>query len=143
MHCHHLMKIKFTTSKCCLSRSCYQFCKPYLVVREDNIGPLLLKCQTIRIQTYKSTATIVDPQEVVHNPVAFLNSLNPSQLPCHAMRLKIGAPATLLRSMEPPRHCNGILLAVKKLMSHFIEATIITRYGMGEDVYIPRIPVTP
>ena len=47
-----------------------------------------------------------------------------------------------LRNMYPPRLCNGTRLAVKKLMPHVIEATILTGCGQG-DVFIPCIPVIP
>ena len=43
----------------------------------------------------------------------------------------------LLRNMDPPQLCNGTRLAVKRLMSHIIEATFFTSCGQGEDVFIP------
>ena len=49
----------------------------------------------------------------------------------------------LLRNLDPPRLCNGTRLAVKQLLPHVIEATIMTGVGKGEDVFIPKIPIIP
>lgn len=48
-----------------------------------------------------------------------------------------------IRSLDPPKLCNGTRLCVKKLMPNVIEATIITGKSKGEDVLIPRIPMIP
>lgn len=91
------------------------------------------------LQTYRSIDTVADTKEVVHYPADFLNS----GLLLHALPLKIGAPVMLLRNLEVPRLCNGTHLVVNKLLPHVIEATILTGYGMGEDVFIQTIPLTP
>jgi ATP-dependent DNA helicase PIF1 len=49
----------------------------------------------------------------------------------------------MLRNIYQPRLCNGTRLAVKKLMSNVVEATIVTGQVKGEDVLIPRIPMIP
>lgn len=51
------------------------------------------------------------------------------------------SPIIVLRNINPPRLCNGTRLAVKKLMSNVIDATILNGKFQGEDVLIPRIPM--
>jgi ATP-dependent DNA helicase PIF1 len=48
-----------------------------------------------------------------------------------------------LRNINQPQLCNGTRLAVKKLMSNVVEATILTGPFKGEDVLISRIPMIP
>jgi ATP-dependent DNA helicase PIF1 len=67
----------------------------------------------------------------------------PSGMPPHYLRLKIGSSIMLLRNLDAPRLCNGTRLCVKTLMPHVIEATIMTGCAKGEDVFIPRIPLLP
>lgn len=48
----------------------------------------------------------------------------------------------LLRTREPLRFCNGPRLVVKKLLPHVIEATILAGCSMGQEIFIPGIPLT-
>lgn len=92
---------------------------------------------------YQSIDTVKDVDTAVHYPTEFLNSLEPSGMPPHNLRLKIGTSIMLLRNLDAPRLCNGTRLCVKTLMPHVIEATIMTGCAKGEDVFIPRIPLLP
>ena len=92
---------------------------------------------------YKSIDTVKDDDAAVQYPTEFLNSLEPSGMPTHNLRLKIGSSIMLLRNLDAPRLCNGTRLCVKTLMPHVIEATIMTGCAKGEDVFIPRIPLLP
>ncbi|GFV16612.1 ATP-dependent DNA helicase [Trichonephila clavipes] len=76
--------------------------------------------------TYKSIDTVENQDEVVNYPTEFLNSLDLSGMPPHVLTLKFGVPIILLRSINPPRLCNGTRLSVKKMMNNAIEATILT-----------------
>ncbi|XP_029652892.1 ATP-dependent DNA helicase PIF1-like [Octopus sinensis] len=92
---------------------------------------------------YKSVDTMVDANESLNFSTEFFNSLYPPSLQPHLLHLKVGSPVVLLRNLEPSRLCNGTHLVVKKLIKHVVEATILSGCGKGEDVSIPRIPLTP
>lgn len=49
----------------------------------------------------------------------------------------------LLCTLEPTKLCNGAHLVVKKLMSQVIRAIILSGCGKDNDVFIPRILLTP
>lgn len=95
------------------------------------------------IREYRSIDTVVEPNTAVHYPQEFLNSLNPSGLPFHVLKLKVGASIILLRNLHPPTLCNGTRLKIKAMRDNVIEATIVTGPASGETALIPRIPMIP
>ena len=117
-----------------------------LAPRNDSVNAINLQIQQElpgQVTSYKSIDTVVVDDHAVQYPTEFLNSLEPPGIPPHNLVLKIGSPIMLLRNLDAPRLCNGTRLCVKSLMPHVIEATILTGCAKGEDVFIPRIPLSP
>ena len=86
---------------------------------------------------YKSVDTISDEHAIVTYPTEFLNSLEPSGMPPHILKLKVDVPIMVLCNVDPPRLCNGTRCIVKKLMPNCIEVAIVTGPSKGEDVFLP------
>ncbi|CAK1580049.1 unnamed protein product [Parnassius mnemosyne] len=55
----------------------------------DEINDLILTKLPGDIVTYTSIDNVMDQEDAVHYPQEFLNSLNPSGLPPHSLKLKI------------------------------------------------------
>ncbi|VDK67682.1 unnamed protein product [Onchocerca ochengi] len=49
----------------------------------------------------------------------------------------------MLRNINQPKLCNGMRLAVKKLMSNVVKATVLTGPFKGENALIPCIDMIP
>ncbi|GFV94464.1 ATP-dependent DNA helicase [Trichonephila clavipes] len=64
-------------------------------------------------------------------------------MPPHIQHLKFCVPTIISQNINQPELCNGMRLAVQKLMSNIIEATILTGPFNDEDALIPRIPMIP
>ena len=64
-------------------------------------------------------------------------------MPPHTLNLKIGAPIMVLRSMDPPKICNGTRCIVTRLSPNVIEARVAVGPYTGTQVFIPRIPLCP
>jgi hypothetical protein len=62
---------------------------------------------------YLSIDTVTSTDDASYYPQEFLNSLSPSGFPPNKLKLKIGAPITLLRNLQPLNLCNGTRLQIK------------------------------
>ena len=86
----------------------------------------------------------VPEQDVLQAPIEFLNKLDPSGVPPHELRLKIGAPIMLIRNLDLKNgHCNGVRYIVLQITNHHICAK---KLGVPlshpqSDIYIPKIPI--
>lgn len=96
--------------------------------------------------TYYSADKIIteDPGDYNNYPIEYLNSQNPSGLPPHTLKLKIGCIVMLLRNLNPKLGlCNGTRLQIIDLKKNIIIAKIITNFMNGQIVHIPRINLIP
>ena len=75
-------------------------------------------------------------------PHEYIQSLTPSGMPPHALKLKPGTVVMCMRNMNPAAGlCNGTRLIVKRVINgRLLEATIA---GTDKVVFIPRIKLQP
>ncbi|XP_072377802.1 ATP-dependent DNA helicase PIF6-like [Diabrotica undecimpunctata] len=117
-----------------------------LAAKNADVNNLNLKIQQLlsgNLVSYKSIDTVCDASEAVNFHTEFLNSLDLPGIPSHNLQLKARSPIILLRNLNPPRLCNGTQLVIRKLMKNVIEASILNGKFKGENILIPRIPITP
>ena len=92
---------------------------------------------------FKSIDSVPD-QDVLKAPIEFLHKLDPSGVPPHELRLKIGAPIMLIRNLDLKNgHCNGVRYIVLQLTQHHI---YVKKMGVPlshphSNIYIPKIPI--
>ncbi|GJX53050.1 ATP-dependent DNA helicase PIF1-like protein [Tanacetum coccineum] len=74
----------------------------------------------------------------------FLNDIKMSELPKHAIKLKIGTPVMLMRNIDQKAGlCNGTRLQVLRMGINVIEGKIISGGNVGKICVIPRMVITP
>ena len=74
-----------------------------------------------------------DEETVINYPSEFFNSLNPSGLPPHELKLKPGCIIMLLRNLNARRGLlNGTRLLVISLNAHFLHGKILSGSMKGE-----------
>ena len=73
-------------------------------------------------------------------PTEYLNTISLSGIPNHELKLKVGSPIILLRSLNPVKGlCNGTRMIVTALKERVIEAKILSGTHRGRSAFIPRI----
>ena len=95
--------------------------------------------------TFTSVDSIVtdDPADQLSFPEEFLNSLTPTGMPPHKLKIKIGSVVMLLRNLMPARGlCNGTRLTVTSIHLNVLECKTIAA-ATSQTVLIPRISLTP
>ena len=92
-----------------------------------------------------SADSVDESEQQMAIPTEFLNTLTPSGIPPHELRLKVNAPIMLLRNMSPKNgHCNGTRCIVTAIHgTRLIEAKIISGDHAANRILIPRIPMQP
>lgn len=77
-------------------------------------------------------------------PVEFLYKQQPSGMPPHSLKLKVGAIIMLLRNLDPKCGLlNGTRLIVIELHTNFIVGKIITGRAKNTMAVIPKIDMIP
>ena len=116
-----------------------------LAVRNEDVKILNEKVLELLPGEYKDLLS-VDASQSHENegfdalPVTeeFLNTLNPSGMPPHRLRLKVGMTVMLTRNLDVRRGlCNGVRLELLSMNSYMIHCRHITDAGTG-DCMIPR-----
>ncbi|KAM0734113.1 ATP-dependent DNA helicase PIF1 [Formica fusca] len=95
---------------------------------------------------YLSIDSIVsdDPQEQLNFPTEFLNSVTPSGMPVHQLKIKVNATIILLRNLNTKKGlCNGTRFIVTDLKPNLIYAEVLTGSSRGQIIFIPRIDFLP
>ncbi|GBM39413.1 hypothetical protein AVEN_97029-1 [Araneus ventricosus] len=110
------------------------------------INNRVLECMPGNEVIYESMDNIVsnDPQDQLAYTEEFLNSLTPTGMPPHKLRLKPEAIIMLLRNLAPSKGlCNGTRLIVIQLQKNVLVAKKISADNNNESYLIPRIPLIP
>nr|XP_047146150.1 ATP-dependent DNA helicase PIF1-like [Hydra vulgaris] len=98
------------------------------------------------VKTYLSSDSIEtdDHNEIYNFPNEFLNTLTPSGMPVHCLKLKIGAVIMLLRNLDLKGGlCNGTRLMVRALHNNYINGEVLTGVSAGNRVFVPRVQLAP
>lgn len=78
-------------------------------------------------KTYTSMDSIKENVDGLLYPVEFINTLNPSDIPPHELKLKVGCIVMLMRNLCVKEGlCNGTRLLVKEMHPNVIKTQILT-----------------
>lgn len=94
------------------------------------------------ITTYLSVDNVVsnDPNDELNYPVEYLNNQQPSGLPPHKLKLRVGVVIMLLRNLSPEDGLsNGTRLKIVSLRPNAIVAEILSECNRGAVVFIPKL----
>jgi hypothetical protein len=112
----------------------------------DKINEEVLSILDGEWKTYISSDSIEDEtaEDSMNYQLEFLNSLTPSGMPPHKLKLKIGAIVMLLRNLTTKRGlCNGTRLILLDLKPNLLVGKVLTGSAEGTKIFIPRIDLAP
>ena len=107
----------------------------------DRINAIALELFPGEEKIYRSIDSVSDRErETEMYAVEFLNSLTPSGMPQHKLRLKVGCTVMLMRNLNVSSGlANGTRLTILRMHSHVLEAQIVNGSHKGTITMIPRI----
>jgi ATP-dependent DNA helicase PIF1 len=74
----------------------------------------------------------------------FFSTINTLSLPNHKLRLEVGVPMMLLRNIDQRSGlCNDTRLIITSMGKFVLEGNVIYGSNIGENVFIPRLSLTP
>lgn len=98
-------------------------------------GDLCIYSSVSRLVPDSSTSQLLEEM-----PVEVMESINPSALPPHELKLKVGSVVIVMRNLNVRESiCNGTRLLVTRLGHRVIEAVHIIGSLRGKKVWIPRV----
>ena len=94
---------------------------------------------------FSCDSAICDNEEEAQNyQPEFLNSITPTGMPPHKLKLKVGCNVMLLRNLCSKRGlCNGVRLRVVHIYSSVLHCEILTGAHSGQQVLIPKLKLAP
>jgi hypothetical protein len=106
------------------------------------INDMVLHMMPGEISYFFSQDQLLDSKITHPVSVEDMNSLNPSGLPIHCLKLKIGCIIMLLRNLSQKNGlCNGTLLKIISIKSNVLQVEILSGVKAGNIAIIPRIPL--
>ena len=73
----------------------------------------------------------------------YFNSVSPSGMPPHELKLKVGAPVIILRNLNFEKgQCNGTRAVAKGMYPHVIDVEIISGSNVGSRIFLSRAFLT-
>ena len=110
----------------------------------NDIALQKLNGETFTLESADSAISLEGmPNENIY-PTEFLNTLTPSGMPPHSLKLKIGAPIILLRNLNQKEGLvNGTRLKLHNIHRYLLTATFMNGPRSGQLAHIPRIDLIP
>ncbi|SGY53693.1 BQ5605_C006g03790 [Microbotryum silenes-dioicae] len=104
----------------------------------DELNNMITELLPGDAQTFYNTDSVDEEDRSLYT-MEYLNTLNIPRMPLHAVRMKVGCTAMLLRNMDPGAGlCNGTRLLLARLQSRVLEAIILTGKNAGQTILLSR-----
>ncbi|XP_065658939.1 uncharacterized protein LOC136083466 [Hydra vulgaris] len=111
-----------------------------------SINEEVLECLPDEVKIYLSADQIETDDINKRNnfPVEFLNSLTPSSMPPHCLKLKIRCVIMLLRNLDLKAGlCNGTRMKICALRNNYIDVKVLIGVSGGKRIFVNRIKLAP
>ena len=110
----------------------------------DRVNDLLTKKLPGQEVVLVSADMLTDQEDPFRFSVEYLNTLEPSGLPSHQLRLKHGMPLMLLRNLNSRKGlCNGTKLIFNRVLGNSVLECKIPGDPQQRPIFIPRVTLRP